>query len=127
VLQGLGPEVTPERFQATIFASGVDPGDVLNPQLSWGDHGIWPETDYSGIDDQTEVWWDPEATGPDEIGNDGTGMWAYANGGQRYLPGEWPEEPPSVFGDDPDPVTIYTDLPEGITLPDYEPLPRPGG
>ncbi len=123
VMQGVGTNITPEIFQAAIFSSPVDPGDVISPQLSWGDHGIWPFTDYGGIDDQTEIWWDPTAVGPDEIGNEGTGMWAYSNGGQRYLPGEWPDEPPAVFGDDPDPVTLYTDLPEGITLPEYEPLP----
>jgi hypothetical protein len=48
-------------------------------------------------------------------------MWTYVDGGRRYLPGEWPTTPPKVF--DPDgAVAMYTDLPEGITLPDYEPL-----
>jgi len=126
VIQGMGPTITPEAFQATIFASPVIEGSVIAPQVSWGDHGFWPETDYSGIDDQVEIWWDPDATGPDEIGGEGTGMWAYANGGRRYLPGEWPDDAATVFAQDPDPVTLYTDLPEGVTLPEYEPLPRPG-
>ena len=47
-------------------------------------------TDYNGIDDATLIWWDPTATGPDEIRKDGTGMWQYVDGGKRYLPGEWP-------------------------------------
>ena len=122
-LQGVGPDVTAQHFEDRLFASPVIEGNVLAPQISWGDHGFWPFTDRNGIDDQTEVWWDPTATGPDELGNQGTGMWAYANGGQRFLPGKWPKSPPAVFGDDPDPVTLYTQLPEGITLPDYAPLP----
>ncbi len=126
IMQGVGPDLTPERFQDTIFVSAVNPGNVLNPQISWGDRGYWPFLDYGGIDDQTEVWWDSTATGEDEIGQQGTGMLTYSNGGQRYLPGEWPEEPPTVFAADPDPVTIYTELPPDITLPQYEPLPRPG-
>jgi hypothetical protein len=126
IMQGIGPELTPESFQAAIFASPVIPGDVLNPQISWGDRGFWPFLDYGGLDDQTEVWWDPDATGEDEIGTEGTGMLTYSTGGQRFLPGEWPEEPPAVFGADPDPVTVYTELPPGISLPQYTPLPRPG-
>lgn len=127
VMQGVGPDLNPETFQARIFTTAVIAGNVLAPQISWGDREFWPFTDYAGIDDQTEVWWDAEATGPDEIGQEGRGMWAYSNGGKRYLPGQWPEEPPSVFGDDPDPVTLYTELPPGIERPEYEPLPRPSG
>ena len=47
--------------------------------------------DYYGIDDFTEVWWDPTATGPDEIRKEGTGMCRFVDGGKRYLPGEWTE------------------------------------
>ncbi|HMX08713.1 MAG TPA: hypothetical protein PKA87_14360, partial [Microthrixaceae bacterium] len=96
------------------------------PQISWGDHDIWPTTDYAGLDDQTEIFWNPTATGPDELGKDGTGMWAYVDGGKRYLPGQWPDSAAKVFADAPDPVTFYTQLPEGITLPTYEPL-KPAG
>jgi hypothetical protein len=127
VMQGAGPELTPETFQARIFSTPVIASSVLAPQLSWGNRQFWPFTDYAGIDDQVEIWWDAEAQGPDEVGGEGTGMWAYAQGGERFLPGQWPEEPPAVFGDDPDPVTLYTELPPGITLPEYEPLPRPSG
>jgi hypothetical protein len=122
VLQGAGPGLTHELFQEVIFNAPIVEGTVISPQISWGDRGIWPATDYAGLDDQTEVWWDPDATGEDEIGNEGTGMWAYAKGGERFLPGEWPEGEPELFTDEGS-VTIYTELPDGITLPDYEPLP----
>ena len=122
VLQGTGTELTHEMFRRVIFGADVIEGSVLAPQLSWGDRGLWPGVDYSGVDDQTEVWWDAAAQGLDETGTPGTGLWAYAQGGRRYLPGEWPESPAAVF--DPDTsVTIYDELPPGITLPDYEPLP----
>lgn len=122
VLQGAGTDLTHDMFRTVIFNAAIIPGTVIGPQISWGDRGIWPDTDYAGLDDQTEVWWNPEATGEDEIGNQGTGMWAYANGGERYLPGEWPEGEPELFTEEGS-VTLYTELPDGITLPDYEPLP----
>ncbi|MCU1389838.1 MAG: hypothetical protein JWL72_3176, partial [Ilumatobacteraceae bacterium] len=40
---------------------------ISQPSLSWGSHNIWPDPDYVGIDDGTEIWWDPSASGPDEI------------------------------------------------------------
>jgi len=124
VLQGAGTDLSPEMFRRVIFASEIIPGSVIAPQISWGERGIWPGVDYAGLDDQTEVWWDPTAAGEDEIGVDGTGMWTYADGGRRYLPGQWPDSPPALFGDDGNPVALYEQLPEGITLPQYEPLPR---
>ncbi|MBM3663354.1 MAG: hypothetical protein FJW94_10825 [Actinobacteria bacterium] len=124
VLQGAGTDLSPEMFRRVIFASEIIPGSVIAPQISWGERGIWPGVDYAGLDDQTEVWWDPAASGQDEIGVDGTGMWTYADGGRRYLPGQWPDSPPALFADDPNGVAIYETLPEGITLPDYQPLQR---
>jgi hypothetical protein len=121
VLQGIGPELTHERFREVIFNAPIIESTVISPQISWGERGLWPGVDYAGVDDQTEVWWDPDAAGEDETGTVGKGMWTYVDGGRRYLPGEWPTTPPKVF--DPDgAVAMYTDLPEGITLADYEPL-----
>lgn len=122
VIQGVGPELTHEMFQRVIFGAAIIDGSVIAPQISWGERGIWPGIDYSGVDDQTEVWWDVEARGVDETGQDGVGLWAYSNGGERYLPGEWPDEPPDAFRREGS-VTVYTELPPGITLPEYEPLP----
>ena len=57
-------------------------------------------------DDATAVWWDPDATGKDEAGNEGTGMLRYVDGGRRYLPGEWPTDPIPFFEEEGS-VTIY--------------------
>ena len=65
---------------------------ISQPYLTYGDKGYWPEPDYQGIDDTTILWWDPTATGPDEIQREGTGMYQFVDGGKRYLPGEWPTE-----------------------------------
>ena len=121
VLQGVGTDVSPEMFQAVIFGADIVDSTVISPQISWGERGIWPGVDYAGVDDQTEVWWDADAVGEDETGKVGSGMWTYVDGGARFLPGQWPDTPPGVF--DPNgAVTLYTELPGGITLPDYEPL-----
>ncbi len=37
--------------------------DAINPQLSWGKHGVWPSTDYNGSDDAGMLWWDPTREG----------------------------------------------------------------
>ena len=124
VLQGVGPEVTQQSFRDTIFAADPTTPAVTQPSLSWGDKGIWPGTDWLGIDDATLIWWNPDATGPDERGTEGQGMYEFVDGGARYLPGEWPEGVPRVF--DPDgAVTIYTERPPGEEVPDY-PSPATG-
>ncbi len=123
IFQGIGPKLTPQAFQDVIFNAPIVKSTVLTPQLSWGNRKIWPTTDYAGIDDQTEVFWDMTATGVDELSKEGTGMWAYVEGGKRYLPGQWPKEQATVFANAKDPVTFYAQLPPGMTLPTYTPLP----
>jgi hypothetical protein len=120
--QGIGPNLTHEAFQNALFSAPIVKSTVLTPQLSWGNRDIWPATDYAGIDDQTEIFWDATATGTDELDKQGTGMWAYNQGGKRFLPGQWPEGEAEVFANATDPVTFYDQLPEGYTLPTYTPL-----
>ena len=65
---------------------------ISQPYLTYGEKGYWPEADYLGVDDATAIWWDPDATGPDEIRKEGVGMYQFVDGGQRYLPGQWPAD-----------------------------------
>lgn len=118
VIQAAGPDLTHESFRDALFAGSPSPSGVTNPALSWGDHGIWPETDYFGVDDATEVWWDPDATGPSETGAEGRGMYAYVDGGRRYLPGGWPETDPAVF-DDEGAVVLYDEPPPQEQVQEY--------
>lgn len=127
VIQGVGPDLTPRNFVDALFASEPTArGGLTVPSLSWGDKGVWPgdlEPDYLGVDDVSEIWWDPAETGPDEIGKEGQGMYQYVDGGTRYLPGEWPESEPNVF--DPEgAVSLYEERPPEETPPDY---PSPAG
>jgi hypothetical protein len=121
-LQGIGTELTPENFQKVQFGGRIVRSTPITYNISYGNRGIWPATDFSAIDDQTEVWWDPEATGPDELGREGTGMFQYVDGGKRYLPGEWPDTAPKVF--DPDgAVALYDTAPDAAKInTDYEPI-----
>lgn len=123
VVQGVGPNLTRQGFRDTIFAAEPTRSAVTQPSLSWGDKGIWPETDWLGIDDTTLVWWNPDAEGPDERGDVAAGMYEFVDGGARYLPGEWPDEALGLF--DPEgAVTIYEEPPPGEEVPDY---PSPAG
>ncbi len=47
------------------------------------------------IKDFSEIWYDPSRVGPDERTDTGAGMIVRADGGKRYLPGQWPQAPPS--------------------------------
>ncbi|HEY7438256.1 MAG TPA: hypothetical protein VIC35_02565 [Acidimicrobiia bacterium] len=113
-----GPRLTDETFREGLFRY---PSRATNPtefHLSWGNHGIWPYTDYFGGDDTTLIWWNPNAYGTDEVENPGKGMWEYSNGGKRYLPGQWPTGEPNVF-DPATSVTQFTTLPPGQRPPSY--------
>lgn len=121
-----GPDLTVETFRDALFAFPATPSAVTQPSVDYG-HGLWNvdvedfEGDYAGIDDMVELWWDSEATGPDETGEDGQGLYQYANGGQRYLPHEYTSDI-DVF--DPETsVTEIEDPPDAEIPPDY---PSPG-
>src|SRR5690606_37532989 len=112
-----GPNLTHETIKQALFSGAQTRSAISQPSLSWGDHGIWPEADYVGIDDATLIWWDPTATGPDEIRKQGTGMYQFVDGGKRYLPGTWPSEDKFFVPDGA--VTIYDVPPPGEAPPTY--------
>lgn len=122
-LQAAGPDLSQEAWATALGegGSGTRPA-ISQPFLSWGERDYWPYYDYSGIDDATLIWWDPDATGPDEIRRDGQGMWQFADGGARYLPGQWPAS--SSLFDPSASVALYETPPPGEAPPDY---PSPAG
>jgi len=127
-LSGAGPDLNAASFRDALFRNPPTPTALTSPSISFGVQDRWPadlEPDYFGIDDVAEIWWDPAATGPDEIGKEGAGLWRFVDGGVRYLLGEMPEGPPKAF--DPDStVTIYETRPPLEIAPRYEPLPAVG-
>jgi hypothetical protein len=127
LLQGLGPALTPENYMAGLLASEPTArGALTQPSISFGSKGVWPEElepDYNGIDDVSEIWWDPDTEGVDELGRVGSGVYWWVSGGQRYLPGEWPDTEPDVFNPD-NAVFFYDERPASETPPSY---PSPAG
>jgi hypothetical protein len=125
VLQGVGPDLTIETFNQAFFDGAPTPRALTQPSLDWGVTGRWPadlEPDYFGVDDISEVWWDSQEPGLDEIDKDGVGMWRWIDGGTRYLLGEIPDGPPKAFVIDGS-VAIYAAAPpEEATRDDYVPL-----
>ena len=120
-LQAAGPNLTHESLTAAIRTFETKKA-ITQPWLTWGDHGIWDDDDHNGIDDATLIWWDPNATGQDEIRRDGSGMYMYVDGGQRYLPGEFGDEDRMFVADGA--VALYDNPPASETPPDY---PSPAG
>lgn len=123
-IMAAGPNLTPESLQAAAFALKPVGGGLTVPQVSFGNKGFFPDTDYNGIDDAVEIWFDPKATGPDERGKDGVGMYRYVDGGKRYLPGKWPTGDPKLFTTDGSAVALYEQIPEADRPVDYPPPKR---
>jgi hypothetical protein len=114
-----GPHLTAQTFRAGLFRFPAErPTSSPFLHLSWGRHDIWPGVDLTGGDDASAIFWDPNAVGPDEVGNGGRGLWRYALGGSRYLPGGWPDGDVGLF-DDATSVTILEALPPDARPPDY--------
>jgi hypothetical protein len=118
-----GPNLTPETFAEGLDRFPPEEPGFTYTHTSWGE-GVWTDVDWFAGDDATVVWWDPNAEGEDEAGNASTperkGMLRYVEGGQRFLPGEWPEEPIPFFQEEGS-TTIYTERPD--PAPDYGPWP----
>jgi ABC-type branched-subunit amino acid transport system substrate-binding protein len=118
-----GPNLTPRTWQQGLFSyPSTGAGSRTSASVSLGNQGVWPFTDYTLYDDVTEIWWDPSASGNDEVGNPGAGMYRYVDGGRRYLPGQHPNSDPVVFTARESAPTGYDAPPEGEVPPDY---PRP--
>jgi hypothetical protein len=112
-----GGKLTPTAGLENLGIQGR--GGITTIAYSFGDNGLWPwKVDPAAADDATEIWWDREAEGEDEIGQDGTGLYRYVLGGKRYFPGEWPKTNPKAF-DTAGTVTIYSKPPKQDAWPCY--------
>lgn len=119
-----GPDLTPETFAGGMFRYPPSGGGPTTPQISYGDHGIFDQLDFVGIDDFTVVWWDPDLVGPSEQQVEGPGMWRYPLGGRRFLMADPAEmDDGLLFQDLPDSPGVLTEIPESDRTPDYPPPP----
>lgn len=114
-VQLAGPNLNPQTFRDGLFSIKRTSGFITQYAVSFG-KGLWPWDDYISLDDATEIWWDPDARGPDELENEAVGMYRYVDKGKRYLPGQWPRTEPKVFTD-ANTVTMYTKRPPGEEFP----------
>jgi ABC-type branched-subunit amino acid transport system substrate-binding protein len=121
-----GPKLTPQSFRDGLFRYPPSGGDAINPQLSWGKHGVWPTTDYNGSEDAGMLWWDPTAVGEDEVRQTGNGLYRYADGAKRYTRGKLPAKGQGGLFDTASSVTVFQQLPATAPRPDYPP-PAAGG
>ena len=115
-----GPNLNPVTWQQGLFSYPVTgAGSVTSAALSFGNHGLWPFTDFTGFDDVTEIWWDDQARGEDETGAYGAGLYQYVDGGKRYLPGQHPTAEPKAFVRE-GAVTIYPTTPDAEKPPNHK-------
>lgn len=112
-----GPKLTPKTYEAGMFSFKPTKGFITQFAVSYGT-GLWPWPDYLSADDATEIWWDPTARGPDELGNEAVGMYQYMDMGKRFLPGQWPTGEGKYFVKE-NTTTMYDDRP----APDRVPQP----
>jgi ABC-type branched-subunit amino acid transport system substrate-binding protein len=121
-----GPKLTAKTLRDGLFRYPPSGGDPVNPQQSWGKHGVWPGTDLYGTDDAGMLWWDPSAVGEDEIGQVAPGLYRLAAGGKRYTLGKFPPKGQGGLFDTGSSVTIFQQLPPDDQQPSYPP-PAPSG
>ena len=116
-----GPDLTPETFARGLFRLPPTGGGPTTPQISYGNWGVFDAVDYAGIDDATEIWWDPSVRAEDERGQVGTGAWRRSHGGARFTPQDAPT--PAPFTDADSAATVLDRLPAEDRPPDYPPPP----
>jgi hypothetical protein len=111
-LQFAGPNLTVDSFREGMYARAAEGHAISAVSFTFGDQGLFPglsAPDQAGIDDWTEIWWDAEATGPDELDREGAGLYRYVDGGTRFFVGEITEEL-RVFEEEGS-ITIYDEVP----------------
>ena len=119
-----GPDLTPDTFAGGLFRYPPSGGGPTTPRISFGNHGLFDQPDYVGIDDFTLVWWDPNLEGPDEQNVVMPGMWRYLGGGKRLLLGDVTSaDSDLLFKDVPTSPGVLSAVPKSDQSPDYPPLP----
>lgn len=124
-VQGVGPNLTSENLVQALYTVDLVGETLTQVGFAYGDHGYYPTLDppdHNGIEDITEIWYDPDEVSIDEIGREGPGSYMYVDGGRRFLPGTW--EPGERAFDPEGAVSVYDEAPEAEQIPDFDP---PGG
>lgn len=100
-----GPKLTADTFTQGEYNYPHTGGTAAAPL-------VYVTRDFpTQIKDFTEVWYDVNAPGKDERGEQGNGMMMKVDGGARYEAGKWPTRDPRVF--DPAGAIAVSDNPAG--------------
>jgi len=86
-----GPLLTNETFVRAVFSYPPTGGEPRAPLV------YWTREFPTAIKDFVEVYYKADEQGPDERGQQGSGMIMKVNGGRRYKPGEWTTDPSAAF------------------------------
>lgn len=87
-----GPSLTAKTFAEALYSYPAH-GGLTNMPL----YDFTPDSPTL-VKDRTEVFWDSQGRGKDEVGKDGVGTMMKAAGGRRYRLGEWPMTEPANDG-----------------------------
>jgi hypothetical protein len=96
-VQLAGPDLTASNFTTGLFRAPPAGGGPTSPLSAYGYRGAAPLPSYSSPADYTFLWYDAAAKGPDEEGQNGTGLMRYVNGGMRYKADVVPVGPVPMF------------------------------
>ncbi len=107
-----GPHLDNDSFVAGLLSYPKTGGTPASPLV------FVTRQNPTEIKDFVEVFYAPNAQGPDERGNRGSGMVMKSNGGKRYQLGQWPTTPPRVF--DLNGAIAVSDNPPGGGDPAHE-------
>lgn len=124
-LQGIGPNLTRDALIQALYTIDLVGDTYTQVGFAYGDHGYYPTLDppdHNGIEDVTEIWYDPDEVSIDEIGREGPGSYMYVDGGRRFLPGTW--EPGERAFDPEGAVAVYEEAPAAEQIPDFDPPNR---
>lgn len=102
-IQMAGPNLTRDSFAQGMFNYPATGGLPAAPLIQF------TRASPTAIKDFVEVWFDADRTGPDERGDQGSGMMVKVNNGKRYKPGEWPRTKPKAFVEDGTDKTVADD------------------
>jgi hypothetical protein len=101
-IQMAGPNLTPQTFARGLYGFPATGGQPKFPRIEFS-----PKKPVA-ISDFSEVFWNPNGRGPDEIGHDGLGLLMKAERGRRYRHGQWERKDPKIFTSDGAVVTSDT-------------------
>ena len=111
-IQMAGPNLTPDSFARGLFNYPRTGGKPAAPLV------YFTRQLPTGIKDMIEIWYDETGRGPDERGEQGTGLIMKADMGRRYQVGQWPQTDARAF--DPNGAISFTDNPPGGGDPPHE-------